>query len=293
MKILVLGGSGPIGSYLIRDLKTNNHSVYSTYFTNHVFEEIEYHLDVTNLETTKKLISDINPDVVIDTVALSGVDLAEKDHELAYGVTVQGTQNVIEGCKINKSKLVYISTTYVFGGVEKIFSEDDDPCPVNYYGLTKHRAEQLVIQSGLKHLILRTDQPYGWIEKGQKLNSVVKTINTLKTGNILKEIIDWYSVPTYLPDFALATRKLVEFDESGIFHVTGPDYINRYDWSLKIAEIFGLQKNLIIPINSDELKLPAKRGNPNVSNEKLIQKTGIVMKGVTEGLIDMLKGYIQ
>lgn len=289
MKILIFGGSGPIGYYLFKELRANKHLVDATYFTNNMFSEIEYKLDTTNSESTKNLITRINPDLVIDTVALSGVDLAETNHQLADSVTVEGTKNIINGCKITKSKIVYISTTYVFGDNEKIHTEADTPRPANYYGVTKLRAEELVINSGLEYLILRTDQPYGWIRGNQRKNSVIRTLDTLKTGNVLKEITDWYSVPTYLPDFALAACKLVENNESGIFHVTGNDYLSRYEWALQIADVFGLNKKLIVPIESSELKLPAKRSNPNVSNKKLIQRTNIMMKGIKDGLLDMIK----
>ena len=286
MKILILGASGPIGYFLLRSLKASNHQVNSTYFTNKICDENEFKLDITDLKSTIKLIKDLNPEIVIDTVALSGVDLAEKDNRLADKVTVQGTRNIIEGCRLVKSKIVYVSTTAVYDD-KKIYSEDDIPNPVNYYGITKRKAEEVVINSELDYLILRADHPYGWIKKGQKINSVIRVLDTLRAGNMLKEVIDWYSVPAYLPDVAEATCKLIENKESGVFHITGPDYVNRYEWSLKVAEIFGLDKNLIIPIKSDELKLPAKRGNANVSNKKLFQRTGFKMKGIVEGLHDM------
>ena len=289
MKILILGASGPIGYYLLRELKTNGYPVASTYFTNKIFEEIEYKLDITDLESTKNLIKNTNPDIVIDTVALSGVDLAETNRDLAHKITVQGTQNVIDACKLIKCKIVYVSTTAIYGNGEMIYSEEDIPCPVNHYGVTKHAAEDLIMHSGLDYMILRTDHPYGWVKKGQKMNSVIRALETLRAGNVLKEIIDWHSVPAYLPDFATATRKLIENKELGIFNVTGPDYINRYEWSSKVADIFDLPKNLIVPIKSEDLKLPAKRGNANVNNKKLTERTGFVMKGITEGLLDMFR----
>ncbi len=289
MKILILGASGPVGTYLMKEFGVNDHIINSTYCTNKIFDEIQYRLDITDQESTKNLIKKIKPEVVIDTVALSGMDLAETDPNLADKVTVQGTKNVIEGCKSVKSKIVYISTTAVFNNT-KIYSEDDITDPVNNYGHTKYKAEELIINSELDSLILRTDHPYGWIEnKHKRVNSVIRALNTLRAGNVLKEVIDWYSVPAYLPDFAKSTRLLIENNESGIFHVTGPDYINRYEWSLKVAEIFGFDKNLVVPIKSEELRLPAKRGNTNVSNKKLVQRTGFVMSGISEGLLDMYK----
>ena len=92
-----------------------------------------------------------------------------------------------------------------------------------------------------------------------------------------------------MPDFVKATWELIRKNLTGIFHVVGSDYINRYDWSLLVAEIFELDKNMINPIKSDILSLPAKRVNVNLKNQKLEQKAGFQMKGLKEGLLEMLK----
>lgn len=287
MKILVTGGSGFIGYNLVTHFMKLDNSVEFTYYKNEIPNLHGNRLDITDRTSTIELIEKTNPDIVIHTVALSAVDLAETDHSLADSVTVQGTNHIIEGCKITNSKLVYVSTTYVFDGTKEIFYEDDSPLSTTYYGITKYRAEELVKNSNLKYLILRTDQPYFWIEKWQKINSVIRVINTLKSGKILKEITDWYNLPTYVPDFVNATEKLIENNEKGIFHLTGSEYIDRFHWSLKVAEIFHLDKNLIIPINSNDLNLPAKRSNVNVSNKKIFEKTGIKMKDIQSGLLSM------
>ena len=105
----------------------------------------------------------------------------------------------------------------------------------------------------------------------------------------MKEISDWYNTPTYVPDFVNATTELLTKKLTGIFHIVGSDYINRYKWSLIVAEIFGLDKNLIESINSDQLELAVKRVNVNLKNQKLFQKTGIKMKGVEEGVKEMIR----
>ena len=91
-------------------------------------------------------------------------------------------------------------------------------------------------------------------------------------------------MPTYIPDLVNAVKKLLESNSLGIFHVCGSDYVNRYEWSLVTAEIFGLNKNLIKPISSTDLNLPAKRVNVYLSNEKLFQKIGFKMNGIVKGL---------
>ena len=138
-------------------------------------------------------------------------------------------------------------------------------------------------------LILRTDALYCWIEKWQRVNSVLRVLDTLRNGKILNEVTDWYNTPTYVPDFVNAAEKLFKMNETGIFHVVGSEFINRYNWSVKVAEIFGLDKNLIKPIHSSTFNFPANRVNINLKNTKLITKTKINMKNIEEGTIEMLK----
>ncbi len=291
MKILIIGGSGFIGYNLFKDLKNHFDEIECTYLKNRISDKRFHQLDTTNRKNTIEFIKKSNPDIVIQTSALSGVDLAEKNHELADSVTVEGTNNVLEGCKVTQSKIVYVSTTYVYGNKKEIFTENDEPNPTSYYGMTKYKAEKLVKNSGLPYLILRTDQPYYWIEKWHKDNSVTRAIKTLRKNEVLKEVRDWSNVPTYVPDFINVTKSLLENSKEGIFNVTSAEYIDRYSWALATADIFGLEKKMIKTITSKELELPVIRDNTNVSNQKIVKETGIHMKNVKEGLSDMLKLY--
>lgn len=287
MKILVIGGSGVIGWNFIQYLR-DKVNIEFTYLKN----AIDYKgicLDITQKDHTIKLITQINPDIVINTAAITNVDLCETNNNLANSINVQGTSNIIEGCKKINSKIVYISTSFVFDGKKSQYHEDDTPHPSTYYGFTKFQGEELVKQSGLSHIILRTDQPYCWIEKWQHMNSVIRVLDNLRSGRTHNEVVDWYNTPTYVPDFVQATWKLLQDDEIGIYHLTGPEFINRYDWSLSIADVFGLNKDLIKPITSDSLNLPAKRVNVNLNNNKIIKRTGIQMRGIKNGLLEMYK----
>jgi len=287
MNILIIGGSGVIGSKLVKYFMLEKNQVEYTYLTNKMLGYKAHRLDITLSDPTKELITSINPDIVIHCAALTNVDLCETNKTLADTINVEGTKNIIEGCKITNSKLVYVSTCFVFDGSKKLYYEEDVRVPATHYGFTKSKAEELVERSSLSNLILRTDQPYCWVEKWQHTNSPLRVINTLKTGNTLNEIVDWYNNPTYVPDFVRGTAKLLEYNEKGVFQVVGPDHCNRYQWSLLTADIFELEKKLITPITSDTLNLPAKRVNVNLSNNKLFQKTGIKMKGIKDGLIEM------
>ena len=289
MKILIIGGSSVIGWKLLNFLNENNIDVEFTYLQHQIRFKRGRKLDISKKDLVIKTILDSNPDVVIHTAALTNVDLCETNTNLADTVNVGGIKNIVEGCKNINSKLIYISTSFVFDGKKSKYTEDDKTSPSTYYGITKSQGENLVKNSGLKYLILRTDQPYCWVEKWQHSNSVLRVLQTLKTGRTMKEVVDWYNTPTYVPDFVYATKQLIDEDQQGIFHLVGSDFINRYDWAIKTAEIFGLNKNLLKKTKSDSLNLPAKRVNVNLSNDKLYRTTGIRMKVVKEGLLDMRK----
>ena len=284
MNILVIGGSGIIGSKIVKEFTDNKNNVNYTYNENKLDIGIGHKLDIRKREETVNLISKIDPDIVIHTAALTNVDLCETEKGLANSINVTGTENVVTGCKKTNSKIIYISTSFVFNGIKKKYFEYDKTCPSTHYGLTKSKGEEIVKNSKLPFLIIRTDQPYSWKEKWQKDNSVLRVIRTLEKRKVLNEITDWYNVPTYVPDLVNALKKLIDSNFSEIYHVCGSDFVSRYEWSLVTAEIFGLNKNMIKPISSKNLNLPAKRVNVNLSNKKLFEKMGIKMNGIVEGL---------
>ncbi len=290
MKICVIGGSGVIGSKLVKFFSNKGNDVSYTFWTNELnLPGNSKKLNITEINETIDFLKKGHFDVVIHSAALTDVDLCESNKALADSINISGTENIVEGCRLADTKLIFISTSFVFDGKNPEYFEDENISPVTHYGYTKFRGEQSVKNSGLKFLILRTDQPYCWLEKGQHTNSVIRVLKTLKAGKILNEITDWYNTPTYVLDFVNATSILLEKDATGIFHVVGSDYINRYNWSLQIAEIFGLDETKIKPIKSDVLDLVAKRVNVNLKNSKLSQETGIEMKGVNEGALEMLR----
>ena len=287
MKSLIIGGSGMIGSHLTNACKSQGYETISTYFEKMPSSDYQFFLDITNREKTIQLINEQNPDAVFLASALTNVDLCEKNFEIAKSTNVTGTQNVIYGCKKTNSKLVYFSTSAVFDGKKIKYSESDETCPVNNYGITKVLSEQLIKNSKLPFLIIRTDQPYGWTEKWQRTNSVLRIIDNLKNNNVFNEITDWYNNPTYIPDMIISIMELIKQNSTGIYHITGSDFLSRYDCAILVAEVFNLDKNLLKKINSSELNLPAKRANVNLDTEKLFNKIGMRIPSFKQGLLKM------
>lgn len=288
MKILIIGGTSILGYKILEYLIEKNIEVEYTFYKTKIPGKKGIELDIRNEKNVIDVISEINPTHVILASALTNLDLCETDHDLADAINVKGTNNVITGCIKNNVSLVYVSTSFVYNGEKTEYYEDDPIKPATYYGKTKGEAEELVKKSGLKFLILRTDALYDWIEEWQRDNSVTRALKSLKNNKQLREVNDWFNTPTYVKDFVIAAFQLIKESKEGIYHLSGSEFINRYDWSVNVAEVFKLKKN-IKSINSKKLKLSAKRVNVNLKNEKIQREINVYMKNTKEGLEDMLK----
>jgi dTDP-4-dehydrorhamnose reductase len=105
-------------------------------------------------------------------------------------------------------------------------------------------------------------------------------------GNV-KVFDDWYNVPTHLPDLAEAILRITKTGKEGIYHAVGPDYLNRYEWACKIADVFGHDASRIEPISSDTVDLPAERPNAYIRNESVTEAVGMEFSTVCSGIESM------
>jgi dTDP-4-dehydrorhamnose reductase len=291
MKIFITGGSGMIGSKFVSDLGSKKNEVLYTFLSRN--PPIEggkpISLDVSDREKVISIIQDFNPDLIIHCSALTKVDLCETDQELANKINVQGTQNIADAAKKTGSKLIYISTSFVFDGEKKIYHEDDKPNPVDHYGVTKLKGEEITKKSGQPFLILRTDHPYRWSLPHLEKNNIMRLVGCFEKGEKTREGVDWYNTPTLVDNLVEASMKLIKKWEDGIYQVVGPDFISRYDLAMKVADIVGGDKSLIVKAKMADFNLPAKRPNVHMSNEKLEKKTGFKMFGVEKGVRFLLE----
>jgi dTDP-4-dehydrorhamnose reductase len=289
MKVLILGGSGLLGCELASSLAKKDEVTF-TYFSNpvQIAGAKGYKLDLKDFDSVDRLIDGIAPDAVIHAVAPPSVDWHENERKAAYETNVLGTKAIAKKTKMMGAKLVYISSTFVFPDTGETFTEEDIPAPINFYGVTKFGAE-LAAAMNPDHIIVRTDQIYGWAHPGQKKSFVVGTLEKLERGQKVEVCKDWLNSPTYVKDLSKAISSLLAKDKRGIYHVVGNSFIDRVSWAKKIAIAFGKDPSLVIGIDSTTLKLPARRPNAKVSNEKVQEELGIRFMGVDEGLEDMKK----
>ena len=136
------------------------------------------------------------------------------------------------------------------------------------------------------HIIVRTDQVYGWTV-GSKKSFVEMVLRRALLDQKIEVCEDWYNSPTYVDDLSESLIKLSTEDRTGCFHITGDSYLNRVEWAKLIMQIFDKDESLIVPIQSSKLKLPAERPNVKVSNKKAIHELGVRLRGVKDGIESM------
>ena len=258
-KLLIIGGSGLVGSTLLQ-YASPNYNIHFTYNTNKITFDNINSTQINLLGNQKRimdLIKEIQPDIVVNTVAHSSVDLCETNHKIADKLHVDITHDIAQTCKDTDSKLIYLSTDMVFQGeLNKKYTELDQPNPINYYGKTKLQAEQITLNASPKNVVLRTAVIYGWHKKSRFTNWIIQT---LKENHVVDPFTDQYNTPTLVDDLVKSLLNIFEKNISGIFHATGKSCLNRYEFALVLANTFGFDTKLIKPATSKEKKQAAPR----------------------------------
>ncbi len=185
---------------------------------------------------------------------MTDVDYCEDHREAALAANAHGTKNIVDAALKTGSKVVYVSTDYVFDGARGMYREDDAVSPISVYAYTKLLGEYYV-KDLPGYVIARTSVVYG----NARQNFVSWVRDSLRQGTEVKIFTDQYASPTLALDCAGAISALLRNDASGIFHTAGSERISRYEFARKIALLYGLDESLIRPTTSDAMKQKAKR----------------------------------
>jgi len=257
-KLLVLGGSGLVGSSFINTSKTDYDIIFS-YNTNKIKipNTQSFQIDLFDNDKIKKIIKNYNPDIVLHTIAHSSVDLCETDHSIADRLHVDATNQIANTCASVNSKLIFLSTDAVFEGqLNKKYSETDIPNPINYYGKTKLEAEKIVLNASSNNVVLRTSVIYGWHEKSRFTNWI---LDYLKHGKSVDPFSDQFNTPTLIDDLVKVILKIIDKNISGLYHATGKTCLNRYQFAILLAKRFSYDVSLIHSVTKLEKKQNAPR----------------------------------
>ncbi|ABI72667.1 dTDP-4-dehydrorhamnose reductase [Shewanella frigidimarina] len=275
MKILITGKNGQVGRCLVDLLEAQ------TGLTFLALDREE--LDITDSIQVDKIVTEFQPNIIINAAAYTAVDKAEQESELAFAINRYGPQNLAYAANKINAAILHISTDYVFdGNSAESYTESDVTAPQGEYGRSKLAGEHAVAQACPKHIILRT----AWVF-GERGNNFVKTMLRLaKTRESLGVVGDQFGGPTYAGDIAKAiltiSKQVVRESKAyGIYHFSGFPHVSWYIFAKKIFEI-ALEQDLHVqpiqvnPITTLDYPTPAKRpANSRLNCDKIHNAFGI------------------
>ena len=264
-KVVVTGSNGLLGQKLIKLLVGRNEcEVFAiSRGKNRMHSKsgyTYYSIDLTRAEDLEKLLHEIRPDFLVHTAAMTNVDACELNPEECDRMNVEVVENLVRILKPIHTHLIHLSTDFVFSGLKgSFYTEEAEPDPVNHYGLSKLRSEEVLQASGISYAILRTVLVYGLVDGNDRSNVVLWVKNSLEQKKEIRVVTDQLRMPTYAEDLAEACWLAIDTRATGIFNVSSSELISIYDLALEVADAFGLDKSLIHPVKTDQLSLPAKR----------------------------------
>jgi dTDP-4-dehydrorhamnose reductase len=282
MKALLIGCNGLLGQNLLRTRpaawQVTGSGLESAPALPHLLSAYRS-VDISKRDDLERAIAAEAPDWILNAAAVTDVDLCERDPALA-GLINRDTVGWMAASGI---PVVQVSTDYVFDGEAGPYAEDAPTRPLSVYGSTKLESEALVLSASKSSLVVRTMTLWGRGKGGKsaKTSFVDFVRNKLTAGETVRIVTDQIGNATLAEDLALGIWKLVDGGHSGVFHVAGSERNSRFDWAVGIAGHYGLDRNLIQPCLTSDLKQAARRPlNSGLRLDKLAAATGFVPRDI-------------
>jgi len=260
-RILVIGSNGMLGQRILDFFqKQENVQLLGSSIEEKSFvQNVDYLCcDMTKREKLKSAVFNFCPDFIINSAGFTNVDLSETEREAAWKINVKGIEYLAETARVIDAHLIHISSDYIFDGVKGPYTETSKPNPLGYYGRTKLASENALKISGTVYTIIRSNVLYGLAAKSRP-DFVRWVIDSLRNRKTIRIVTDQINNPTFTDDLVQAISQIIEFRKQGIYNIGGIEFLSRYEFTELIADFFHLDKNLIIPIKTEELNQPARR----------------------------------
>ena len=276
MSVLVTGGTGLVGTKVVNSCMKAGLDVYATYLAHpppQIFEDktIFFRLDVTDAASTRSMVTELKPDIVINAAAMLDTDLCEVEKDQAWKVNALGAQNVADACQRTGAYLLQLSTSFIFDGKRGNYDEEAQPNPLNQYGYTKLKGEEFVKKSNCKWCIVRTDVVFGW-ERPHRPNFAMWVINSLEKKEQIRVATDQFNSPTLNTSLAEMIIEVAKKNIQGTLNLAGTTTLSRLDFAHRICKTLQLDKKYIKPAKSEEIDLKAKRPRNSSLSVKKAEK---------------------
>lgn len=271
MKILITGSNGLLGQKLVYKLRENAdvQLIATARGKNRLVEQSGYlyeEMDITDLQQVQKVFEKHLPDCVINTAATTNVDGCELEPESCTRMNVTAVKYLVdslEGLQQERQgyrpHLIHLSTDFIFDGSHGPVTEEEKPNPLSHYARTKLEAENIVSASRLHWAIARTMLVYGIVDNASRSNIVLWARQNLEQGKSINVVDDQFRTPTLAEDLADGCILMAQKKVQGVYNISGKDFMSILELVYRVADYYHLDKSLIKPSKSADIKQPAQR----------------------------------
>lgn len=263
--ILITGANGLLGQKLVE--KLIERSSYNILATGRGkcrlprdWEGYSYiHMDITVKDQIEEVFAQYHPSIVVHCASMTNVDQCETDRDACFSQNVEAVNHIVNACMPYNTHLIHLSTDFIFDGKNGPYDEMDAANPINFYGLTKLESENIVKQSSIDWAIVRTGLVYGISYDMSRSNIVLWVKGALENGKELTLVNDQFRTPTLAEDLAEGCLLIAEQRATGVYNISGDDYLTPYDMAMETACFFGLDASKIKKSDSTQFTQVAKR----------------------------------
>lgn len=271
MKILITGAAGRLGSRLVELLRAQGHSVIGA----DIVGEAVTRIDITDFASTRALVTDLRPDVVLHPAAWTDVDGCAREPEKAIQINGLGAQNVALAAAAVGAPILHVSTNEVFDGQRaQPYREYDQTNPINPYAYSKWYGERAVQSVNPQHYIVRT----AWLFAHGGRNFIHAILNAAETGKALRVVSDEVANPTYNDDLAEAITRLIMTGRFGVYHLVNEGACSRYEFARYILDRTGFAQTPVQKITSAEWPRPSRPPAYSSLSSLAAQQLGITLR---------------
>ena len=290
MKVLITGSNGLLGQHLIPVfLEDGRYQVIASgRGPNRLPMQTGYTYEATNLRdatSVRHLLEKHQPDILIHAAAMTQVDDCERNKDLCWDTNVAATRYLLQAAEKTNTFFIFLSTDFVFDGLQGPYAEEDAVNPISYYGSSKVAAESMVRNSKLPWAIVRTVLVYGVAADPKRSNIITWVKSNLEQGKKLKVVDDQWRTPTLVQDLAVGCKLVADKKATGIFHISGKETLTPYQMAVQTAGYFKLNTQLLEKVDAKSFTQPAKRpAKTGFVIDKAVKELGFAPHSFEEGL---------
>ena len=285
MKILLLGGSGMLGSDCQKVLSADHE----------VFAPDRKELDIVSWDVVIEKMQNNSPDIVLNCAGFTDVDACErKDYFDVRKINVEGPRNLAQGAARFNCKIMHISSDYVYSGQKSVpqpYFEDDPLNPVSSYGKSKMESEIAIRENAPNYIIIRSSWLYGFTGKNFLKSILINALD--KKRKTLRAVSDQVGSPTWTYSLALQIKELLGKNTIGTFHATSEGYCSRFECAQYVLKKLKI-KALFETASMRDYPHAAKKPTNCILENRLLKKQGFnVMADWKEDIDTFLDQYGQ